>query len=63
MPTSGGVVQAVKARYDEKGWLEVAESLNDPLRGPRGGRGWWLTCSRALRDLASVTATSCSSIS
>jgi hypothetical protein len=26
------VVRAVKARYDEQRWLEVARSLNDPLR-------------------------------
>lgn len=29
------IVQAVKARYDEKRWLEVAEGLNGPLRMQR----------------------------
>ena len=29
------IVQAVKARYDEARWLEVARSLNDPLRAAR----------------------------
>ena len=29
------VVQAVKARYDEKRWLDVAKALNDPLRAAR----------------------------
>ncbi|MGD8588906.1 MAG: neuraminidase-like domain-containing protein, partial [Chromatiales bacterium] len=29
---AAAVVQAVKARYDEKRWLEVARGLNDPLR-------------------------------
>lgn len=29
---SEAIVQVVKARYDEKRWLEVAQSLNDPLR-------------------------------
>jgi|GEM_PF-1982115 len=29
------VVQAVKSRYDEKRWLEVAQQLNDPLRKRR----------------------------
>ncbi len=32
---AASVVQAVKARYDEKKWLEVAQSLNDPLRAKR----------------------------
>jgi hypothetical protein len=30
--TAAAIVLAVKARYDEKRWLEVARSLNDPLR-------------------------------
>ncbi|MFA5908776.1 MAG: neuraminidase-like domain-containing protein [Vicinamibacterales bacterium] len=29
------VVQAVKSRYDETRWLEVARTLNDPLRAER----------------------------
>lgn len=29
------IVQAVKARYDETRWLEVARTLNDPLRAER----------------------------
>jgi hypothetical protein len=29
------VMQAVKARYDERAWLEVARGLNDPLRVAR----------------------------
>ena len=29
------IVQAVKARYDEVRWLEVARTLNDPLRAER----------------------------
>ena len=29
------IVQAVKARYDETRWLEVAAALNDPLRAER----------------------------
>ena len=29
------IVQAVKARYDEPRWLEVARTLNDPLRAER----------------------------
>ena len=29
------IVQAVKARYDETRWLEVAQNLNDPLRAER----------------------------
>ena len=29
------IVQAVKARYDETQWLEIARSLNDPLRSER----------------------------
>jgi len=29
---AASIVQAVKARYDERRWLEVAQSLNDPLR-------------------------------
>ena len=29
------IIQAVKARYDETRWLEVARSLNDPLRAER----------------------------
>jgi len=37
-PDSDGaaaIVQAVKARYDESRWLEVAGQLNDPLRAER----------------------------
>ncbi|HEY3499236.1 MAG TPA: neuraminidase-like domain-containing protein, partial [Polyangiaceae bacterium] len=30
--SAAAIVQVVKARYDEKRWLEVARSLNDPLR-------------------------------
>jgi hypothetical protein len=33
--TAAAIVQAVKARYDEKRWLEVARGLNDPLRAER----------------------------
>ena len=33
--TAASIVQAVKARYDEARWLEVAKTLNDPLRGER----------------------------
>ena len=29
------IVQAVKARYDETRWLEIARTLNDPLRAER----------------------------
>jgi len=32
---AAAIVQAVKARYDEKRWLEVARQLNDPLRSER----------------------------
>jgi hypothetical protein len=32
---AAAIVQAVKARYDEKRWLEVARGLNDPLRAER----------------------------
>lgn len=32
---AASVVQTVKARYDEKRWLEVARQLNDPLRNAR----------------------------
>ena len=32
---AAAIVQAVKARYDEKRWLEVAEQLNKPLRVAR----------------------------
>ncbi len=32
---AAAIVQAVKARYDEKRWLEVARALNDPLRAER----------------------------
>ena len=32
---STAIVQSVKARYDEKRWLEVARALNDPLRAQR----------------------------
>ena len=32
---AAAVVQAVKARYDEARWLEVARALNDPLRMER----------------------------
>ncbi len=32
---AASIVQAVKSRYDEKRWLEVAQSLNDPLRSER----------------------------
>jgi hypothetical protein len=32
---AAAVVQAVKARYDETRWLEVARALNDPLRMER----------------------------
>ena len=38
VPDSDGaatIVQAVKARYDETRWLEVARGLNDPLRSER----------------------------
>jgi hypothetical protein len=33
--TTAAIVQAVKARYDEQRWLEVARTLNDPLRAER----------------------------
>jgi hypothetical protein len=32
---TAAIVQAVKARYDETRWLEVARTLNDPLRAER----------------------------
>jgi hypothetical protein len=32
---SASIVQSVKARYDETRWLEVARTLNDPLRAER----------------------------
>jgi hypothetical protein len=32
---AAAIVQAVKARYDETRWLEVARTLNDPLRAER----------------------------
>lgn len=32
---AASIVQAVKSRYDEKRWLEVAQLLNDPLRRER----------------------------
>jgi hypothetical protein len=32
---AAAVVQAVKSRYDERRWLEVARTLNDPLRVER----------------------------
>lgn len=32
---AAAIVQAVKARYDEPRWLEVARALNDPLRAER----------------------------
>ena len=32
---AASIVQAVKARYDEQRWLEVARGLNDPLRAER----------------------------
>ncbi|MDX2019474.1 MAG: neuraminidase-like domain-containing protein [Deltaproteobacteria bacterium] len=32
---ASAIIQAVKSRYDEKRWLEVARSLNDPLRVAR----------------------------
>ena len=32
---AAAIVQAVKARYDETRWLEVAGQLNDPLRAER----------------------------
>ncbi len=32
---AAAIVQAVKARYDEARWLEVARALNDPLRAER----------------------------
>ncbi|HEX4568505.1 MAG TPA: neuraminidase-like domain-containing protein, partial [Vicinamibacterales bacterium] len=32
---AASIVQAVKARYDETRWLEVARTLNDPLRQER----------------------------
>ncbi|MDP2319664.1 MAG: neuraminidase-like domain-containing protein, partial [Acidobacteriota bacterium] len=32
---AASVVQAVKSRYDEARWLEVAQLLNDPLRAER----------------------------
>jgi receptor-binding and translocation channel-forming TcA subunit of Tc toxin/ABC toxin-like protein/neuraminidase-like protein/PA14 domain-containing protein len=33
--TAASIVQAVKARYDEPRWLDVARGLNDPLRAER----------------------------